>query len=285
VTTVWTGLAVGAVYALIALGYNLVFLACGALNFAHASLVMLGVFITYWGLHSVHLPFAAAVAGTAAVVGVVALVQERVAIRPVRTMDGLLVTTVGSASIIAGVVQVVWGSDPLNVPFIGSRDPLTVLGGKVLLVELSLVAAAVVLSVACWVALHRMMLGLAFLAASEDQEASVLRGLDPRQLRLLAFGLSGVLAGAVACLVGPKTLAYPDLGSVLALKGFVALALGGFGSVLGGLAGGLAAGLLEAFVAAHLSGAYPSIFVLGLLMLVLLLRPAGLLGQTRERVV
>jgi branched-chain amino acid transport system permease protein len=142
-----------------------------------------------------------------------------------------------------------------------------------------------VLSVACWVALHRTMLGLAFLAASEDQEASVLRGLDPRRLRLLAFGLSGVLAGAVACLVGPKTLAYPDLGSVLALKGFVALALGGFGSVLGGLAGGLAAGLLEAFVAAHLSGAYPSIFVLGLLMLVPLLRPAGLLGQTRERVV
>ena len=284
-TTIWTGLSVGAVYALVALGYNVVFLSSGALNFANASLIMVGVFITYWAVETEHLPFGVAVLIAAAAVTVVAVVQERIAVRPVTSMDGLLVTTVGSATILSGVAQVIWGSDPLHVPFVGSPNAIKVLGGRVLADELSLIVVAVALSVAVWVALRRTMMGLAFLAASEDQEASILRGLDARRLRLLAFAASGLLAGAAAGLIGPKTLAYPGLGSALALKGFAALALGGFGSVLGGLLGGLAVGLIESVVASRFGGSYSSIFVLGVLLLVLLARPTGLLGRTRERVV
>jgi branched-chain amino acid transport system permease protein len=285
VTTVWTGLSDGAVYALVALGYNIVFLSCGALNFANAALIMFGVFLMYAGLVTAHLPFGVTILIAAASVTVVALVQERLAIRPVRSAHGILVTTVGAATILSGAVRLGWGSDPLHVPFIGSPDPLTLLSGRVLIVELSLIIAAVVLSAATWLVLHRTMFGLAFLAVSENQEASVLRGLDARRLRLLAFAISGLLAGAVACLVGPKTLAYPDLGSALALEGFVALAIGGFGSVLGGLAGGLVIGMLQAVVASKLGSSYSDVFVLALLLAVLLLRPAGLLGQTRARVV
>jgi branched-chain amino acid transport system permease protein len=285
VTTIWTGLSVGAVYALVALGYNIVFLSSGALNFANASLIMLGTFVTYWALDTEHLPFGVAILASAAAVTVVAVVQERVGIRPVTSMDGLLVTTVGAATILSGVTQVIWGSNPLPVPFPGPKNPLTILGGRVFADELALIAAAVVLSGGAWVVLRRTMLGLAFLAASEDQEASTLRGLDGRWLRLLAFAVSGLLAGAAACLIGPQTLAYPDLGSTLALTGFVALALGGFGSVLGGLVGGLAIGLIDAVVASQLNGSYPDIFLFGVLLLVLLARPGGLLGRTRERVV
>jgi branched-chain amino acid transport system permease protein len=286
VTTIWTGLSVGAVYALVALGYNIVFLASGALNFANAALIMLGIFITYWALSTEHLPFPVAILIAAAAVTAVAFVQERVGIRPVKSMDGLLVTTVGAATILAGVTQVIWGSSPLAVPFVGSGNPFTFLGGRVLADELALIVAAVALSAAVWIALRRTMMGLAFLASSEDQEASTLRGLDARRLRLLAFGVSGFLAGAAACLIGPTTLAYPDLGSTLALDGFVALALGGFGSVLGGLVGGLATGLIEAVVASQLGGSYSNIVVFGVLLLVLLARPGGLLGnRLRERVV
>jgi branched-chain amino acid transport system permease protein len=285
VTTIWTGLSIGAVYALVALGYNIVFLACGALNFANASLIMLGTFVTYWALRTEHLPFPAAVVISAAVVTAVAVVQERVGIRPVASMDGLLVTTVGAATILSGVAQVIWGSTPLPVPFAGSPSPLTVLGGRVFTDELALIVAAVALSAGAWVTLRRTMAGLALLAASEDQEASTLRGVDARRLRLLAFAASGLLAGAAACLVGPQTLAYPDLGSTLALTGFVALALGGFGSVLGGLAGGLVIGLIDAVVASRLGGSYPDLFLFGVLLLVLLARPSGLLGRARERVV
>lgn len=284
-TTIWTGLSIGAVYALVALGYNIVYLASGALNFANASLIMLGTFVTYWALSTEHLPFAVAILIAAAIVTVVAVIQERVGIRPVTSMDGLLVTTVGAATILTGIAEVIWGSNPLPVPFPGSRNPLTVLGGRVFTDELSLIVAAIVLSTGLWITLRRTMLGLALLASSEDQEASTLRGVDVRWLRLLAFAVSGLLAGAAACLVGPQTLAYPGLGSTLALTGFVALALGGFGSILGGLVGGLAIGLIEALVASQLGGSYSDIFLFAVLLLVLLARPSGLLGRTRERVV
>jgi branched-chain amino acid transport system permease protein len=285
VTTVWTGLSVGAVYALVALGYNIVYLASGALNFANAALIMLGTFVSYWAQTTEHLPFALAVLLAAVIVTAVAVIQERIGIRPVSSTEGLLVTTVGAATILSGVAQVVWGSTPLPVPFIGPRDPLTLLGGRLFVDELALIVAAVVLSAAAWLLQRRTMLGLALLAASEDREASTLRGVDSRRIRLLAFAVSGVLAGAAACLIGPQTLAYPDLGSQLALTGFVALALGGFGSVIGGLIGGLTIGLVDAVVASQLGGAYPNIFLLAVLLLVLLARPGGLLGTTRQRVV
>jgi branched-chain amino acid transport system permease protein len=285
VTTVWTGLSVGAVYALVALGYNIVYLASGALNFANAALIMLGTFVSYWAQTTEHLPFALAVLLAAVIVTAVAVIQERIGIRPVSSTEGLLVTTVGAATILSGVAQVVWGSTPLPVPFIGPRDPLTLLGGRLFVDELALIVAAVVLSAAAWLLQRRTMLGLALLAASEDREASTLRGVDSRRIRLLAFAVSGVLAGAAACLIGPQTLAYPDLGSQLALTGFVALALGGFGSVIGGLVGGLVIGLVDAVVASQLGGAYPNIFLLAVLLLVLLARPGGLLGTTRQRVV
>jgi branched-chain amino acid transport system permease protein len=285
VTTIWTGLSVGAVYALVALGYNIVYLASGALNFANASLIMLGTFISYWALTTEHLPFLAAVLISAAVVTVVAIVQEQVGIRPVKSMDGLLVTTIGAATILSGVTQVIWGSTPLPVPFAGPQNPLTFLGGRLFADELALIAAAIAASVGAWILLRRTMTGLALLAAAENREASTLRGVDSQRIRLLAFAVSGLLAGAAACLIGPQTLAYPDLGSSLALTGFVALALGGFGSVPGGLVGGLAIGLVDAVVAGQLGGAYPDIFLLGVLLLVLLARPGGLLGRARQRVV
>ena len=168
-TTIWTGLSIGAVYALVALGYNIVFLACGALNFANASLIMLGTFVTYWALRTEHLPFPAGVVVSAAVVTAVAVVQERVGIRPVASMDGLLVTTVGAATILSGVAQVIWGSTPLPVPFVGSPNPLTVLGGRVFTDELALIVAAVALSAGAWVTLPRTMAGLALLAASRTR--------------------------------------------------------------------------------------------------------------------
>jgi branched-chain amino acid transport system permease protein len=285
VTTIWTGLSVGAVYGIVALGYNIVFLACGALNFANASLLMVGIFVTYWARVTEHLSFGVAILVAAAVAMVVAVAQERLTIRPVKSLDGMVVTTVGAAIVMAGVVQVIWGSNPLSFKFVGRTSPLRVLGGSVLIDELALIAAALMLTGLTSYALRRTMVGLALLAGAENQEAMTLRGIDARRLRLAAFAISGVLAGAAACLVGPQTLAYPDLGSTLALKGFVALAIGGFGSVAGGLAGGFAVGLIEAEVAGYMNSAYSDIFVLVALLAVLLARPSGLFVRARERTV
>jgi branched-chain amino acid transport system permease protein len=285
VTTIWTGLSVGAVYGLVALGYNIVFLASGVLNFANASLLMVGIFVTYWALVTEHLPFGVAILIAAVVAMAVAVVQERLAIRPVKSLDGMVVTTVGAAIVMSGAVQVIWGSNTLSFGFLGRTTPLRVLGGSVLIDELALIVAVLVLTGLASYALRRTMIGLALLAGAENQEAITLRGIDAKRLRLVAFAISGVLAGVAACLVGPQTLAYPDLGSTLALKGFVALAIGGFGSVPGGLVGGFAVGLIEAETASYMNSAYSDIFVLVALLAVLLARPSGLFVRARVRTV
>jgi branched-chain amino acid transport system permease protein len=284
-TLVWAGLSLGAVYAIIAIGYNIVFTASGVFNFANAQLLMVGTFIAYWGLVEAKLPLLVVFVLDAAVVGVLAVLEERVAIRPIKGTEGQLVTTVGVATLLGGATQLIWGGQPLTVPFLSQNSVWTVLGGRVLPVELLLIVIAVVLTVALLVYGRTSMIGLATLAMAEDREAASLRGVNVRALALGAFAVSGVLAGVLGPVVGAKTFAVATLGSALALKGFVALALGGFGSVTGGLIGGLAIGLIEQYTDRYLGSAYTNLMVFAVLLLVLMARPTGLFGKVRERTV
>jgi branched-chain amino acid transport system permease protein len=284
-TTIWAGLSIGAVYALVAIGYNVVFTASGIFNFAHAQLMMVGIFVAYSGLVTFGWPLLVVFLVAAGVVGVIAGLEERLAIAPVRGTEGHLVTTVGVASLLDGVSQLIWGNQPLQVPFFGSAGVWHVAGGLVLPVELLLIVAAIVVTVSLVVVSRRTMLGLALLAVSEDREAALLRGVNVRRIALGAFAFSGLLAGALGPVIGPKTFAVATLGSALALKGFVALAMGGFGSIPGGLVGGFAVGLIEANAGRWLGSVYADLSVFAVLLLILLVRPTGLFGKLRERVV
>jgi branched-chain amino acid transport system permease protein len=285
VTLIWAGLSLGAVYALVAVGYNIVFTASGTFNFAHAQLLMLGTFLAYWGLAVLRWPVVAVFVLAAVVVGAVAVAEERFAIRTVRGTEAQLVTTVGVATLINGSSQLIWGSQPLAVPFAGGDRVWTLLGGRVLPVELVLIGAAVVLAAGLVHYSRHSMIGLAVLAMAEDREAAALRGVNVRMLTLGAFAVSGMLAGLVGPLVGPRTFAVATLGSALALKGFVALALGGFGSIGGGVVGGFAIGLIEQYANRYFGSTYVNLTIFGVLLLILLARPAGLFGRTQERMV
>ena len=284
-TTVWSGLALGAIYALIALGYHLVFISSNTFNFAHAQLVMLGVFVSFWGLVTLKLPTVVVLLLAAAVVAGVATVEERVAIRTVTGTEGQLITTVGFATLLDGVTQVIWGGEPLQVPFFGPDRAWDVLGGRVFPVELLLVVIAVAVAVLIAFVGRHSMLGLAMLAVSEDREAALMRGINVRALGIGAFAASGAFAGLLGVVVGPKTFAVATLGSALALKGFVAMAIGGFGSAAGALVGGLSVGLIEALAGRYMGSSYATLMVFSALLLVLLLKPTGLFGTLRERVV
>jgi branched-chain amino acid transport system permease protein len=281
VTTVWAGLSVGAIYVLVALGYNIVFISAGTFNFANANLLMAGVFIAYWGLAQHGLPVLAVfiVAG----LGVMALasLEERIAFRPVKHLEGHLVTSVGAAALITGAVQLIWGVQALQVPFFVHNKAISFLGGRVVPDELWLIGLAIVLSAVFYFALRWTMLGLACLATSEDGEAARLRGVNTRWLALGAFAVSGV----VGPFVGPKTYAFSTLAAALALKGFVAMAMGGFGSIPGCVVGGFVAGMVESVTARYIGGTYQDLMVFALLLLVLMLRPTGLLGERAERAV
>jgi branched-chain amino acid transport system permease protein len=284
-TLVWGGLSLGAVYAIIAIGYNIVFTASGVFNFAHAQLMMVGTFLAYWGLAVAHLPVVVVFLVAAVIVGALAVVEERIAIRPIKGTEGQLVTTVGVATLLNGATQLIWGGQPLTVPFLNGNTVWTVFGGRVLPVEMLLIGLAIALAIALIVYSRSSMIGLAALAMAEDREAASLRGVNVRALALGAFAVSGLLAGALGPVIGSKTFAVATLGSALALKGFVALALGGFGSVGGALIGGLAIGMTEEYSARYLGSSYSNLLVFAVLLAVLMAKPTGLFGQVRERMV
>lgn len=284
-TAVWSGLAIGAVYALVAIGYNIVYIAYATFNFAHAQLMMFAVFVTYWGFVVAELPVVVVALVAALGVGVIALIEELTAIRPVRGAHAHLVTTLGMATLLDGVTRLIWGDHVLKVPPPVPDVTLTFLGGRVSAVEIALIVGIVMITAALTVYSRNSLTGLALLAMAEDRDAARLRGIDVERLALVAFVFTGVLAGLTGPLVGPKTFAVATLGAALALKGFVALAIGGFGSLPGALVGGFAVGLVESLSGRWLGSELSTIMVFVVLLLVLVLRPTGLFGTARERVV
>jgi branched-chain amino acid transport system permease protein len=284
-TLIWGGLALGAVYALVAVCYNVVFISSKTFNFAQAQLIMVGAFVAYTGLVTWKLPAPVVMLLALAAVLVLAAIEERLAVRPVKDPHNILVTTLGVSIFLNGATQLVWGSQPLNVPFFGGNEVLSLLGGQTYPVEIALVLVAVLLVWTLTRLSRRFLVGLALLGMSEDREAAMLRGVNVRRLAFGAFAFSGAIAGVLGMFVGPKTFAVATLGASLALKGFVVLAIGGFGSMPGTLVGGLVVGLAEALAARYLGGEYSNITVFIILITILLVRPAGLFVRVRERAV
>lgn len=284
-TLLLSGLALGAVYALVATGYNVVFISSQSFNFAQAQLMMVGAFVAYAGLVTWELPAWIVIIMAMGAVGLLSAVEERIAIRPVPDHHSQLVTTLGAATILNGATQLIWGGEPLSVPFVGPDGVWSVLGGRVYPVEIYLIIMAVGMVVVLSFLSRRLMTGLALVGMSQDREAASLRGVDVRKLAFGAFVLSGLLAGLMGVFIGPKTFAVSTLGISLALKGFVALAIGGFGSLYGGLIGGLSVGLIEQFSARYLGAEFSNLSVFVVLLVVLMVRPTGLFGRVGERVV
>ena len=284
-TTVWAGLSVGAVYALVALGYNIVYIGSGVLNFAQANLMVLGVFLAYWGLVQVGWPIIPIFVVAVVIVALTAMTEERLAIRPVREIQGQLVTMVGAATLITGIIEVIWGQQALTVPSFFSNTPTHVLGGAVVPNDLVLIGLAVVFTVGFALVSRFTMIGLSALAVSEDREAAQMRGISARRVQVGVFAVSGALAGFLGPFIGPLTFASYTLPYSLALIGFVALALGGYGSIIGATIGAFAIGLAEQYTDRYIGGNYENLMVFAILVLVLMVVPNGLFGARRERMV
>jgi branched-chain amino acid transport system permease protein len=284
-TLVYAGLSLGAVYALVAIGYNIVYIASHSFNFAQAQLMMIGAFVAYAGFVTLGLPAVIVIAMAMAAGMLLSAVEERIAVRPVADHQTQLITTLGFGTVLTGVAQLIWGTQPLQVPFPLGSKVLTILGGRVFPVEVALVLFAVLLVVAINLYTRRRMNGLAVIAMSQDEEAATLRGINVRKLAFAAFAVTGLLSGLMGVLIGPKTYAVTTLGAALALKGFVALAIGGFGSMYGGLIGGFVVGLVEQYVTRYFGSEFSTLSVFVVLLLVLLIRPTGLFGRVQERMV
>lgn len=286
-TTVWSGLILGSAYTLVAVTYNVVYTATGVFNWAQAQFVMLGTFVAFVGITAWHLPLPFVFVVALAIGAVIAVLEERVAIRPIQSkgMHGQMLTTLGAGVLIQGVVILIWGLDPRAVAFPGSTDAITLLGGRILPIGIVVIVVGAVAALGAEVYSRRTILGLASLATAEDRQAAAVRGINVGMLSVLAMASAGAIGVAVGPLLAPTTYAFASLGDLYAIKGFVALAIGGFGSQKGAMIGGFAIGLLEAGTARYVGVGYQSLAILAVLLLVLMLRPQGLFGSREARVV
>jgi branched-chain amino acid transport system permease protein len=282
----FSGLTVGAVYALVALGFTLIYNASDVINFAQGEFVMLGGMTTvFLSLAGVPLPVAALIAVAATVA--IGLALHLFAIERAREASAvaLIMITIGASIFLRGAAQVVFDKRFHSLPHWFGSDPLRFGGAAVLPQSLVVLAGAAIIVVLLWGFFERSLLGKAVLATAANRLAARLVGIDPRRIVGLSFALSAAIGAVAGILVTPITLTSYDVGTLLALKGFAAAMLGGIGSALGAVIGGLIIGMLEAFSAGFLSSKYKDAVAFLVILAVLLAMPQGLLGKGRvERV-
>jgi branched-chain amino acid transport system permease protein len=285
--TIWTGLVLGSIYALVATGFTIAMVPTGVFNFAQGAIVVGGTFVTYQLLAVSGVPAGWALVLTALAGAAAGLLCEVLAVRPLRwargNVDNALVTTVGASTVIAGLIGVKWGYLPLQVPFPGPSGYVHFLGAVASPVEIFTVAGAVVSALAFESLFRYTRRGQACLAVAEDRDPAMLRGVNVSRLSLVAFTAAGAFGGLVGFLIGPTTYADVTLAPTLALYGFVAVALGGQGSFVGGLLGGLVVGIVSTLASRYVGASYADLAVLALLLGTLALRPKGLGGAAAAR--
>jgi branched-chain amino acid transport system permease protein len=279
----FSGLTVGAVYALVALGFTLIYNACDVINFAQGEFVMLGGMITvFLGLAGVPLPLAAVLAILFTLI--VGLALHRFAIEPARGSGAvvLIIITIGASIFLRGAAQVVFDKRFHSLPPFLPGDAIRLGGATILPQSLVVLAGAVVVVVLLWAFIERTLLGKAMIATAANEIAARLVGIDTRRIVGLSFAISAAMGAVAGVLITPITLTSYDVGTLLALKGFAAAMLGGMGSGVGAVIGGLLLGLLEAFAAGYLSSQYKDAVAFLLILIVLLAMPRGLLGRARS---
>jgi branched-chain amino acid transport system permease protein len=282
----FSGVTVGATYALAALGFTLIYNASNVINFAQGEFIMLGgmlaVFFTMSGL-----PLPVALALAIIVPAIVGVLVEKLAIEPVKGAETvtLIIITIGASLVIRGLVQVWLGKNTHSLPAFSGDEPIHILGATLLPQSLWVLGVTALVVVALWYFFSRTLQGKAMLATSFNRTAAELVGINTGWVLFMSFAMSAALGALGGILVTPITLTSYDVGIMLGLKGFVAAVVGGLGNGLGAVIGGLLVGILEAMGAGYISSSYKDAIPFVLILLILFFMPRGLFGgKSTDRV-
>jgi branched-chain amino acid transport system permease protein len=282
----FSGLTVGAIYALVALGFTLIYNASDVANFAQGEFVMLGGMVTVFAV-AAGVPIVLAALLAIALAALVGLLLHRLAIEPARGASPvtLIIITIGVSIFLRGMTAIVLDKNFHSLPPFFGNEPL-VIGGATLLPQTLVVLVGVALVLlAVWLFMSRTLRGKSLLATAANRIAAQLTGINTTAVIGMAFVISAVIGAIGGILVTPITLTYYDAGTMLALKGFAAAVLGGMGNPIGAVVGGLALGLLEQFSAGYVSSQYKDAVAFIVILLVLFTMPQGLFGaRSVERV-
>ena len=284
IQTLVGGIGIGSLYALVALGYSMIYRSMGLVNFAHGSIYMIGTYfgiIWYRGMvMGLQVPYPIAFVIAILLTGVLGLVLERI-FRPLANMDLMLMLlgTIGLGYVLDNLAVIMWGAEGFAVKSPLPETPIMIGGVAVVPQMLLLISVSAVLMIGLNVFLKKAKIGKAMRAAAQDRETASAMGIPVNGTNALTFAIGAGLAAAAGILAAPIVYVNPAMGSAVGLKGFAAFILGGAGSIPGAIAGGLTLGVLEAFSAAYISSAYTKGIAFIIMIAVLMFRPGGIVGE------
>jgi len=277
-----SGVVVGSIYGLIAVGFTAVYNATGIVNFAQGDFSMLGALLAI-GLLAAGVPLLPAIVLAVLAVGFAASTIERVAIRPVGSdvLRGIIIT-IGVGASLQGIAVLLWGTDAYPLRAFSGERPIGFGGVTIPPQALWVVGTAALLMLGLYLFLTRTYFGKAFRACALNPFAASLMGIPTERMRLASFFLSGLIGAVAGIIIAPIALMQYDSGIFLGIKGFVACIIGGFGNPIGAVVGGLLLGLLESLATGYLSSGYKNAIAFIVLLLFLFVRPGGLFGELED---
>ena len=282
-----TGVSLGSIYAIIALGYTMVYGIAKMLNFAHGDVIMVGAYVCFLAMGSLGLPPLAGVLLAVVVCTALGIAIERLAYKPLRSAPSLavLITAIGVSYLLQNSAQLLWGADTKTfTPIVGTdqESRLWLVPGQLSIsyVAILSVVCCVVVMIALALFTGRTKMGKAMRACSEDKGAAQLMGINVNRTISVTFAIGSALAAVAGVLLCSFTTSLmPTTGSMPGIKAFTAAVFGGIGSIPGAFLGGILLGIIEALAKAYLSTQLSNSIVFAVLIIVLLVRPAGLLGK------
>ena len=278
------GLRTGSIYALIAIGYTMVYGIAKMINFAHGDIIMVGAYALYFGVSTLGLPVPLALLLTVVICSVLGILIEKIAYKPLRNAPPLavLITAIGMSFFLQSSSLLVFGSTP--IPFQSVIPNISIKIGPIAISSITLVTLTVtaIAMVLLTLFINKTKMGSAMRAVSEDRGAAQLMGINANSTISMTFAIGSALAAVAGILyISQYQSMKPTLGALPGIKAFVAAVLGGIGSIPGAMIGGILLGIIESVSKAYISTELAEAIVFGVLIIVLLFRPSGLLGKKK----
>ncbi|WP_085505395.1 branched-chain amino acid ABC transporter permease [Thalassobacillus devorans] len=275
-----SGLTIGSIYAIVALGFVTIYSVTKVINLAQGEFVMLGGMIMF-SLLKLGIPYLIAFLTTIAMVIMIGWLLERTIVRKAKGADALslIILTIGAAIFIRGIASMIWGKDSVKVASFASNEPVSVMGATITPQSIWVMVFMLVIVAGLFLLIEKTMLGKAFRACSVNPLAARLMAVSPKKMSSFSFALSAGLGALAGLVIAPIIFPAYDMGVMLGIKGFSATILGGLGSAPGAVLGGLLLGVIESLGAGFISSGMKDAIAFGFVLMLLLIRPYGLLGE------
>ena len=275
-----SGITVGAIYALVGLGFSIIYNASHVINFAQGEFVMIGGMGTVF-IASIGVPFPIAMAGAVLLAVVIGISLQKLAIERAReaSVVTIIIITIGASIFLRGLAGIIWDRNFHSLPAFSGEQPIHVAGAVIVPQSLWILGVTVAVAVALFVFFNRTMIGRAMLGTAHNPLAAKLVGVNTNNILILSFALAAALGAVGGILIAPMAPTHYQVGIMLGLKGFSAAIVGGLGSGPGAMVGGLLVGVAEAMAAGYISSNYKDVVAFVLILLVLFFMPSGLFGK------